>query len=64
MQPIDVLNGVGCVVFDGVGFGVSPPFIECESGLRRVVHLSRHKWPGGLVGGDSQLGFQAAVLSE
>ena len=26
-----------------LGFGV------CESGLPRVVHSSRHEWPGGLV---------------
>jgi len=23
--------------------------MRCESGLIRLVHLSRHKWPGGLV---------------
>jgi len=25
------------------------PRLPCESGLFRTVHLSRHKWPGGLV---------------
>jgi len=35
--------------YRGARPGPSPAFIPVESGPLRAVHLSRHKWPGGLV---------------
>ena len=41
------MQGVGC------GATSSGEKMSGESGPLRVVYLSRHKWPGGLVNQDS-----------